>query len=138
MTIKSILLVDDDEDDHMYFKDAINSLDPSIEIKTAINGKLAYENLKALTSIPDIIFLDLNMPIMNGYEFLMLLKKDKEFGEIPIGMYTTSNSLRDIELTRELGALFFITKPKDFSVLCFKLKQILDTDLMAGRNILVI
>ena len=78
MALNSILLIDDDEDDHLYFKDAINSINPCLTIDTATNGKDAFDRLKESKTLPDIIFLDLNMPVMNGYEFLVYIKKGKK------------------------------------------------------------
>jgi len=63
---KRILLVDDDVDDQVYFLDAINEINPSMECKLANNGLEALQSIKILPAF-DIIFLDLNMPIMNGF-----------------------------------------------------------------------
>ena len=138
MALNSILLIDDDEDDHLYFKDAINSINPCLTIDTATNGKDAFDRLKESKTLPDIIFLDLNMPVMNGYEFLVYIKKEKKLCDIPLGIYSTSNSSRDSMLTKEFGAIFFLTKPKDFGVLCNKLKQILEADHSKGDYITLV
>ena len=68
------------------------------------------------------------MPIMNGFVFLDLIKKDKKLNKIPVGIFSTSNIIRDKEMAKELGAKFFLTKPNDFQALKKKLKQILSTD----------
>jgi CheY-like chemotaxis protein len=74
--MRSILLVDDDEDDRSLFKEAVNSLDKSIQCWTAHDGQHALQVLMYdLIVIPDVIFLDLNMPKMNGLEFLSTIKK---------------------------------------------------------------
>jgi CheY-like chemotaxis protein len=126
--MNKILLVDDDVDDHLFFKEAIELINPSLQCDTATNGQLALDKLKVSTSLPDIIFLDLNMPIMNGFDFLIQIKKENQLNKIPVGIFTTSNILRDKELTKEFGAQFFLTKPNDFQVLRKKLQQILSTD----------
>lgn len=104
-----------------------------LKCDTATNGKIALEKLKETTSLPDIIFLDLNMPIMNGFEFLIQIKKETTLCNIPIGIFSTSNIVRDIELTKKLGARFFICKPSDFNVLCANLQQILSTDFSGNK-----
>lgn len=132
-----IFLIDDDEDDQIFFKDVIESINPALRFDIAINGKMALDKLKNSTSLPDIIFLDLNMPIMNGFEFLIQIKKENALSKIPVGIFTTSNIVRDIELTKEFGARFFLTKPTDFQILRKKLQQILSTDFSTEEYILL-
>ncbi len=121
-------LVDDDVDDQLYFKEAIELIDPSLQCDTAPNGKIALDKLKFSKALPDIIFLDLKMPIMNGFDFLIQIKKESILSKIPVGIFTTSNILRDKELTKNFGTQFFITKPNDFQVLRKILQQILSAD----------
>jgi CheY-like chemotaxis protein len=127
--MNKIFLIDDDEDDQLFFIEALELIDPLIQCDTAGNGKIALDKLKSGDSLPDLIFLDLNMPVMNGLEFLNHQKKDKKINKIPIGIFTTSNILDDMELTKKLGVKFFITKPTDFKILCLKLQKLLTQDL---------
>ncbi|MEO6668317.1 MAG: response regulator [Ferruginibacter sp.] len=122
---KRILLVDDDADDQLYFVDAIAEINPSIECKIVNNGLEALQELEILPAF-DFIFLDLNMPIMNGFECLGSLKKVDQYKDIPVVIFTTSKNPYDIERTKELGADWFFTKPTNFSILCDKLKQIFE------------
>jgi len=126
--MNKLFLIDDDEDDQLMFKEAIESISPTLHCESATNGKIALENLKVCASLPDIIFLDLNMPIMNGYDFLIHIKKESALNKIPVCIFTTSNILHDKELTKEFGAQFFLTKPNDFQVLCKNLHQILSAN----------
>jgi CheY-like chemotaxis protein len=126
--MNKIFLVDDDADDRLLFKEAIELINPSLQCDIATNGKIALDKLKVSTSLPDIIFLDLNMPVMNGFDFLIQIKKENVLNKIPVGIFTTSNILRDKEWTKEFGAQFFITKPNDFQVLRKRLQQILSAD----------
>ncbi len=133
---KRILLVDDDVDDQVYFLDAINEINPSIECKLANNGLEALQSIK-ITPAFDVIFLDLNMPIMNGFECLSSLKENEQYKNIPVVIFTTSKNLHDIERTKELGASLFFTKPTSFNTLCNKLKQIFEINLSTAATFVI-
>ena len=124
---KKILLIDDDIDDQLYFKDAINEISKSLECKIANNGREAIKQIN-VPPPPDLIFLDLNMPVMNGYECLSFLKREDLYKNIPVVIFTTSQSVNDIEKCRKIGAELFFTKPSNFNTLCAKLDSILDMD----------
>ena len=64
--------------------------------------------------IPDIIFLDINMPIINGWQCLSVLKEQEIYKSIPVIMYSTSSHSEHVEKARQLGALCFFTKPPNF------------------------
>ncbi|MBA3901379.1 MAG: response regulator [Bacteroidetes bacterium] len=130
-----ILLIDDDLDDQFFFKEVIESINPTLNCETASNGKIALDELKVSASLPDIIFLDLNMPIMNGFDFLVEIKKEDKLNKIPVGIISTSNIMSEKELAKELGARFFITKPNDFNILRKKLQQILSADISTDEYI---
>ena len=120
-----ILLVDDDDDDRMIFKSVVNEVSPAIEITEALNGCEAMAVLDNWhPQVPDIIFLDLNMPKMDGYSFLKEIKNKEAFKTIPIAIYTTSMQENDIELTYNGGANIFITKPSDMQELFIILEHI--------------
>lgn len=113
--ILSFLLTDDDKDDRSLFKIALNSVDPEANYYAAREGKEALELLSKLTgNLPDVIFMDINMPEYNGWEFLKSFKENSSFGSVPVIMYSTSSHKRDIELAKKLGAVSFCTKPDDF------------------------
>ena len=123
---KRILLVDDDVDDQVYFVDAITEINPSIECKIANNGLEALQQIE-ISSLFDFIFLDLNMPIMNGFECLGSIKTKEQYKNIPVVIFTTSKNSHDIDRAKELGASLFFTKPTNFNILCNKLKQIFES-----------
>jgi CheY-like chemotaxis protein len=128
--MRSILLVDDDDDDRSLFKEAVNVLDKSIQCWTAVDGQQALDVLMLeLVMTPDVIFLDLNMPKMNGMEFLKMIKSHRSFKKIPVIIYSTSSNPDDIRKTKELGATDFVTKPSDFDELYQKLILVLNKHL---------
>jgi CheY-like chemotaxis protein len=127
----TFLLADDDADDASLFQDALMEVDDSIDFQYAKDGQETLELLKDESStLPDIIFLDLNMPRMDGKECLRNLKMDTELSRIPVIMYTTSSQAKDIEETMMSGALCFITKPSNMK----ELKRILFTIVQGIPN----
>ena len=129
MKPQSILLVDDDEDDQLLFIDAIREIDKSIKCSVANDGLEAILSLQTKSPVPDLIFLDLNMPKMNGYQCLAQIKNEMMFKEIPIVIYTTSRIESDRDRTLKMGASYFLTKPSDFSELIDELTRILELEL---------
>ena len=108
----NILIVDDDEDDRDLLTWAIHDIQPSINCIMARNGQ---EALKCLRSNkypkPNLIFLDLNMPRLNGFLCLTEIKQDIFLQDVPVVIYTTSKLKEDEARARCLGADYFITKP---------------------------
>lgn len=128
----SFLLVDDDPDDTFLFGEVLGDVAPSVVLSTAANGQEALEQLKGSSSLPDLIFLDLNMPRMGGVECLTTLKGDEELSRVPVIIYTTSSQSKDIEECIQKGAVCFITKPsniKELSEILTTLVQSLPNDL---------
>lgn len=97
------------------FCEAVAGIGPETECHTAENGIELFDLLsKHKANRPDIIFLDINMPVMNGWECLQQLKNNTQYNSIPIIMYSTSSAKKDIDMAYDLGALLFVTKPEDF------------------------
>ena len=107
--LKKVLLVDDDEDDREFMLQVLGDTFPDIACTVAINGHDAFARLADYR--PDIIFLDLNMPLMDGRQFLRLIKQRADLAEIPVVILSTSSDRETIIETRSLGAEDFITKP---------------------------
>ena len=107
------MIVDDDKDDRFFFRSAIRKNNPSYECIEAEDGADALKQLQKAKQLPDFIFLDLNMPKMDGRECLKELKKDKTFKKIPVIIYSTSGYTVDVKVKKELGADFFLTKLSD-------------------------
>lgn len=113
----NILLIEDDELDIISFERAIKKIDLPVKLVNAFNGNEALEILNGEEQIfnPDIIVLDLNMPKMNGIEFLNELRKDKKFDQVKIFVMTTSTEERDRESAMSLGINEYIIKPLNFN-----------------------
>ena len=111
-----ITLADDDEDDRLFFTDAFEELKINTIVNTVNNGRELLNFLNhPETVLPNIIFLDLNMPILNGIECLKEIKRDDKFKDIAIAIYSTSSSDQDVENTFILGANIYIKKPSNFN-----------------------
>src|SRR6186713_579511 len=117
MRYKNILLVDDDEDDQEIFLTALEKVNNSIHCTALDNATRALHMLLEKELTPDLIFLDLNMPVMNGQQFLTELKKEDLLKDIPVIILSTSSHKATIQLTRDLGALDFISKPDNINAL---------------------
>lgn len=123
---KTLFIADDDPDDVELFIEAINEVDNSIQCYTAIDGEEALRKLKgSLSTVPDLIFLDLNMPRINGKQVLAEIKTTEKLNQIPVIIYSTSSIQYDIDEAKKLGAAQFLTKPPSFSQLCKQLSDII-------------
>ncbi|SHG33123.1 response regulator [Flavobacterium defluvii] len=109
--MKTIFLIDDDPDDREIFAELLQEEHPSIAYQEAENGAAAFEKLKSGSfKKPELIFLDLNMPVMDGRTFLLEIKKETSLLDIPIIIYSTSSSEIDKKFAQENGAALFLTK----------------------------
>lgn len=117
-----IILADDDKDDRLFFTDAISELKVNTKVDTFKDGVDLMNYLNKKDAImPDVLFLDLNMPKKTGIECLNEIKANSKMSEIAILIYSTSASDEDIEKTFVMGANIYIKKPDSFK----KLKQVL-------------
>jgi CheY-like chemotaxis protein len=126
MQYSRVLLIDDDEDDQELFLLAIKEIAASVQCTTLTSARTALTQLETRALIADIIFLDLNMPLMNGQQFLSELNKREALSHIPVIVLSTSSNIETINETRALGAKSFITKPSNFKELKKILFEILE------------
>ena len=118
----NICLADDDEDDRLFFTDAFDELKINTKVSTFKDGVELMDYLNHEDSVlPNVLFLDLNMPKKNGVECLLEIKKNEKLNDIAIAIYSTSSSEEHIEETFINGANIYIKKPNDFD----NLKKIL-------------
>jgi CheY-like chemotaxis protein len=121
-----ILLIDDDPDDADIFSDAIRDLDPDIKLVHFENGLQALESLTFKAApLPQIIFLDIKMPLVTGWECLRAIKALAHLQNIPIVMYSTSNLTSETIEAKNIGASAFLTKPSNYADLKKALSQLL-------------
>lgn len=119
----NILFIEDDFIESMKFKRVLKTLELNHRIIEAGNGEEALSILTGKEVIPDIILLDLNMPKVNGLEFLRILKNDEKLRYIPTVIFTTSNNHRDILECYRIGIAGYILKPlkyEDYQVIVKK------------------
>ena len=125
MNYRNILLIDDDGDDHEIFMAALAKVSPVVVCTGYTDASKALHELEQGHISTDVIFLDLNMPIMNGQQFLHEIKKRLNLKDIPVVIFSTSSHPATIQLTKDLGAMDFITKPDKFDALIRILKSFL-------------
>ena len=110
-----VLLADDDEDDRLFFSDAIKELKMNTIVNVVKDGQELINHLTQKDAIlPHVLFLDLNMPIKTGLECLREIKNIDRLKNIAIAIYSTSASEKDIEETFVKGANVYIKKPSNF------------------------
>ena len=119
------LLVDDDNDDSDLIFEVLKEIDNDVQYTYAMEGPEAFQMLESGYK-PSIVFLDINMPGMNGWQCLSKLKSSEHFKSIPVVMYSTSSYQHEIDKAFELGALAFFTKPNHYFLLKKNMKIILD------------
>ena len=127
--VQKVILIDDDPDDHEIFAMAMTDASASVTCVLYDSAEIALDELsKKPLPLPDYIFLDLNMPRMNGMQFLELLKKDSLLAGIPVIIYSTSilPSIRAQALQH--GAFDFLAKPTSHLELIKSLKKILSVE----------
>jgi CheY-like chemotaxis protein len=123
--VRSIVLVDDDRDDQEIFKSACCVVNRSAQVFGFENGEQALKDLPGLPTLPDVIFLDLNMPRLNGMEVLQELKHSPRLKSVPVVIYSTSFDSRTKDKCSSLGAVEIIEKPDCFNTLCSKIEMVL-------------
>lgn len=125
--MKTIFLIDDDSDDREIFQEALETFDKKYNYEEAENGEDALKKMEdGLIKMPDIIFLDLNMPRIDGRQFLKIIKQIDRFKNIPIYIYSTSSNDVEKKMAQDNGAAGFMTKHYTMAQLCKELKEVLE------------
>ncbi len=122
----NILLIEDDAIEVMKFNRVLKTLGLNHKIIEANNGEEALSILKDKEIIPDIIILDLNMPKINGIEFLGILKNDEYLKYIPAIILTTSNNHRDVLECYKIGIAGYVLKPLKYEDYVERIRKMLE------------
>jgi CheY-like chemotaxis protein len=122
---KNILIVDDDPEDRDFLAEAIQRISPETRSHWASSGNEALRTLIDIYPLPDYIFMDLNMHGLNGKECLAEIKNNVRTRHIQVIIFTTSHMEEDIQMTRKLGASYFLVKPNNFNDLCQAIVRIM-------------
>ena len=131
----NIVLADDDEDDRLFFTDAFDELKITTRVKTFNDGVYLMDYLNAENvDLPNVLFLDLNMPRKTGMDCLKEIKQNNKFNTIAIAIYSTSASEEDIENTFVMGANIYIKKPSDFKSLKKVLSEVVTLNWQYHTN----
>ena len=127
-----LLLADDDEDDCLFFKEALDEIAINTTLTMVHDGVQLMNYLKTnIANLPDLLFLDLNMPLKNGLECLAEIKDNESLKNLPIIIFSTSLDSEIVNKLYQEGASFYIRKPGEFS----KLKSVIQKALtIASEN----
>lgn len=126
--LQRILFVEDDRDDQEAFISIMNDLDEVPPYTIANNGKEAVDLIKRSKDLPRLIFLDINMPRMNGMEFLQEIRKDPATMSIPVVMLSTSSMQK--KQAKELGANAYLKKSSNYENVRDQLLRMLNLDFV--------
>jgi CheY-like chemotaxis protein len=120
------MIIDDDEDDREFFCYAVKMVYPNIEIIQASDGEEGLKLLREMPAQPECVFVDLNMPRVDGVHFLKCIKAIDCLKDIPVIIYTTSKLKHDKDITLALGASYFLTKPDNLAEMRKEISFILE------------
>lgn len=124
-----IALADDDADDRFLFEEAIKEIPIKTNLSLYVNGKELMEYLTSPNAVlPQLVFLDLNMPVKNGLQCLKEIRGNSALKELSVAIYSTSCSEKDIEETFINGANIYINKPNNFNKLKEVIERVLQLD----------
>lgn len=133
--IRNIILTDDDADDCSLFSEALHEVYSDISLTIINDGVSLMKKLNHLVQQPpEVIFLDLNMPLKNGFECLQEIRNTPKFSNIPIIIYSTSSNKDIVEKTFQHGANFYICKPATYNALKKTIAHVLSFDFNTMRG----
>ncbi len=122
----TFLLIEDDEIERLKFARVLQKNNYNHTLTEAENGEKALEILENNKELPDLVFLDLNMPKMNGLEFLKILKSNPTLRYTPVVILSTSNNHNDLKESYEIGIAGYIVKPLKYEDYAHKIKCLIE------------
>lgn len=129
-----VMLIDDDADDCFMFGEWASGVDPAIECTIHMDPEKGLAALASMDPLPDYIFLDINMPKLNGFECLKIIRRNGAWRKIPVVIHSTSRNEEDIGLARELGASFYLVKSDSGKEVRSGLRYIFGMESPAGQT----
>jgi DNA-binding response OmpR family regulator len=126
----NILIEEDDPDDFLLFKEALAEVLPDFNISHARNGMECLNLLKPNNPEPDVVFLDISMPLKNGFQVLETIKSEDHLSGVPVIMLSTSDQMDDVDTSYKNGATLYLVKPASVKNLAIALKGVFH---MLGR-----
>jgi CheY-like chemotaxis protein len=129
-----ILLADDSIDDRTFFKAALHDVEISAKLAMVEDGEELMEWLTSTKELPDVLFLDLNMPRKNGYECLAEIKQEEKLKKLPVVIISTSCDQKELKVLYKKGAWHFIHKPNEFSTLVRMIGEVVGFVLHADED----
>jgi CheY-like chemotaxis protein len=132
LRIKNILIAEDDDDDFGFFQEAILEISPETNLIRAKNGIELIDSLKEQVLLPEFLFLDINMPLKNGYECLTSIRADKNLNPLIIITFSTSSEKSIVDWMYNSGANGYLVKPNSFQGLkkCIQKAMVIDWQSM--------
>lgn len=124
--IHRVFVADDDQDDRMLLKEALRDLDSDIQVKDFDNGVTLMDALLKQDELPNALFLDLNMPLMNGEECLSDIRNEPNLCELPVIIYSTYADDMKVDLIKRKGADLYLVKPVSYERLKMALHKCLE------------
>lgn len=124
--LQSIILADDDTDDHEFFRDILKEINPGISLNIVKDGSELLQLLHHF--IPDLLFLDLEMPVKNGLECLKEIRTTTQLRSLPVVVFSSTTRPANIETAYEMGADLYLIKSPSYSDLLSSVRALLDLD----------
>ena len=121
------LVADDDADDFLFLKDALVEIAPDVQV-AHLDSCLKLVDMMEHSDQPDLIFLDLNMPVFSGRDCMKQIRVHKKWKNVPVIIYSTSHAEQDVKSCMEDGADLYIVKPNSFQALLNLVKRVMSMD----------
>jgi CheY-like chemotaxis protein len=131
--ISSVFLIEDDEDDRLFFTEALKQIKNAVLYNVAVNGKEALEILEKATVLPSFIFSDIHMPKMDGMECFNRILSSPRIKDIPVVFLSSDMDKSDV--VRKLGARAFIKKPADGSLLRRQIEETINRNILLESEV---
>ncbi len=124
----TVFYTDDDEEDLEFFKDVTETIGTKVELVTHLSGQNLLDALHNPPPNPHLLFLDLNMPGLNGFDVLTAMRNDDSLKSLPVIIFSTSQDEQVIDQSRTLGANYFVPKSGSFPAMKKSIEHAISID----------